>query len=478
MQAKSTVSRVIITFIVSIAGFMEALDATILNTAIPAISRSLQVHPVDLKIALISYLIVLAIFIPISGWLSDKFGLKRIFIFAIIFFTLSSLWCGYADSLRQLVIARSLQGLGGALMLPLGRLIILRMFPRHEVVDAMNHVIMVVSIGLMIGPLAGGFITDHFSWNWVFWINIPVGIAAACLTLVFLPPSPPHKHVRPFDFIGFFLFGGGLATLTFSLAYLSETTANQSIAYLVLCISLLLLTNYFLYSRRLAHPILNTNLFKLRTFRISIVGNLFARLSFGGVPFLLPLLLQIGLGYSAVMSGLLLTPIAFGIIVVKMISLRMLRTFGYQKTLIVNTILVAITLWAFQLVQQNTSLSAIAALTFVFGLLISMQYSGMNSLAYADMPEENLSSATSIVSTTQQLSQSFGVAAAALLLRYYAPAGNNAFLLTPAIFHHAFFTLGCMTLITTLIFLNLKPGDGHQMLRKPDSAKQKAAEEN
>ncbi len=472
MLRKSVASSTIITFIVSMAGFMEALDATILNTAIPAMSRSLQVNPVDLKIALISYLITLAIFIPISGWLSDKFGLKRVFLFAIFVFTLSSYWCGHAESLRQLVIARSLQGIGGSLMLPLGRLIILRTFARHEVVDGMNHVIMVVSIGLMIGPLAGGFITDHFSWHWIFWVNIPVGIFAMMLTLSYLPASPPLKHVRPFDFLGFFLFGSGLATLTFALAYLSETTSNQQSGLLILCIAILLLTNYFLYSRRQPHPILNTSLFKLRTFQISIIGNLFTRLSFGGVPFLLPLLLQISLGYSAVISGLLIAPIACGVIVIKMISLRVLRTFGYRKTLIANTILVSVMLWVFQIVQQDTSLYLIALMTFVFGLLVSMQYSGMNSLAYADMTEENLSAATSIFSTTQQLAQSFGVAVAALLLRYYASANENGHLiLSTAVFHQAFFMLGCMTLLTTVIFLRLRANDGHQMLRKPEKGK-------
>ena len=467
MHATPTSNKHIIALIVSLAGFMEALDTTILNTAIPAISRSLHVNPVDLKIALISYLITLAILIPISGWLADKFGLKRVFLCAITIFTLGSLWCGFASTLSQLVVARSVQGVGGAFMLPLGRLITLRSFPRHEVVDAMNHVIMVVSIGLMVGPVAGGFITDHFSWPWIFWVNIPVGIFAFIMAATFLPHTPP-KHVRPFDTLGFALFGGGLATLTFSMSYLSESTTNEQTALLILCISILTLIIYFLYSHKQPHPILNTDLFRLRTFKISIVGNLFARLGFGGVPFLLPLMLQIGLGYSAVLSGMLLVPIAFGIILVKAISLRVLRKLGYRRTLVINTILVGMLLWVFQIIHLDTSPYAIALLTFVFGLLISLQYSAMNSLAYADMTAEELSSATSIVSTTQQLSQSFGVAAAALLLRYYSPAATaSTFILTPEVFHQTFFAMGCLTLLTSLIFFKLHLHDGHQMLKAP-----------
>ncbi|HTM63970.1 MAG TPA: MFS transporter [Gammaproteobacteria bacterium] len=469
MQEKSDLNRKVIIFIVSLAGFMEALDTTILNTAIPAISRSLHVNPVDLKIALISYLMMLAIFIPVSGWLADKFGLKRVFQFATVVFTLSSLWCGFAYTVPQLVLARSVQGLGGALMLPLGRLIILRSFPRHEVVDVINHVIMVVSVGLMLGPLAGGVITDHFSWSWIFWVNVPVGIFAFIIGYFFLTDYPP-RHVRPFDFIGFTLFGGGLATLTFALSYLSESSTNQHTGLLILFISILMLANYFLYARWQPHPILNTSLFKKRTFLISILGNLFARLSFGGVPFLLPLLLQISLGYSAALSGLLMVPIAFGVMIVKVISLRALRKMGYKKTLVGNTILVSLMLWMFQVITGATSPYSIAALTFLFGLLISMQYSAMNSLAYSDLDADDLSAATSIFGTTQQLSQSFGVAVAAMLLHYYSHVFNGGFILTPTVFHHAFLAMGFLTLFTTIIFVRLKPNDGHQMLNKPQEA--------
>lgn len=454
----------IIAFMVSLALFMDSLDASIINTAIPAMSQSLKVNPVDLKIALISYLLSLAIFIPISGWVADKFGTKRAFIGALAIFTISSLWCGYAQTLTELVIARSIQGLGGSLMLPLGRLIILRTFPRHEVVAAMNQVIMVVSIGLMLGPLAGGFITDHLSWHWIFLVNIPVGLIAIIISGYFFKDTSPKK-VRPFDLLGFILFGGGLACLTFSLSELSESAANTQAGLLIMCIAFLMLFSYVLYSRNQRYPIVNIQLFQIRTFQISILGNLLSRLSFGGIPFLLPLLLQVGLGYSAQLSGLLLAPIALGIILIKSFTLRLFRAFGYKKLLLFNTILVALSLWLFMIIDSQTSKWVIACLTCLYGFLIALQFSSINSLAYADISSDDFSAATSIVSTTQQLAQSFGVAVGALLLRHYSLMSAEHIQLTTSVFHYTFFTLGIFTLLSMLSYLRLKDQDGHQMLR-------------
>lgn len=462
------IDKKIVIFIVSLALFMDALDTTIINTAIPAMSESLHVNPVDLKIALISYLLSLAIFIPISGWIADKFGAKRVFMTALAVFTLSSIWCGYAQTLVQLVIGRSIQGFGGALMMPIGRLIILRTFRRHELVNAMNHVIMVVSLGLMLGPLAGGIITDHLSWHWIFFMNIPIGVIAILIAGFWFKDEVPRK-VRPFDILGFILFGGGLACFTFSISYLSNSNTNHEVALFFMIIALLMLSEYFLHSRRQHHPIVNTSLFRIRTFQISMLGNLFARLGFGGIPFLLPLLLQIGLGYSAQVSGLLLAPIAFGIVAVKSVSLRILRMIGYRRLLLGNTLLVGLCLWLFRIIDQNTSLYIIAALTFLFGFLISMQYSGMNSLAYADLPGDDLSAASSITSTMQQIAQSTGVATSALLLHYYTNKYGSQ--LTLQVFHQTFFALGVITFLATFIFVRLKINDGHQMLSDPSQDK-------
>lgn len=450
-------------FTVSLALFMDVLDSNIINTAIPAMSQSFKVSPIDLKIALISYFLSLAIFIPISGWTADKYGTKRAFIGAMGLFTLSSFWCGYVNTLSELVIARFVQGIGGAFMISLGRLIIARTFKRHELVEAMNAVIIVVSVAVMLGPFIGGVITQHLSWPWIFWVNIPAGILAILLSIYSMEDEMQRKS-RPFDLLGFILFGGGLATLCFSLSAVSETSIDIHSIFWMLSISFIMFVAYAIHSKHHKYPVIKLELLRIRTFQISVSGNLCARLGFGGMPFLLPLLQQIGLGFSAQLSGLLLVPMAFGIIFSKLIASRILRWAGYKRFLITNTILVGLALWTFQIITAQTPVYIIAILTFILGIFVAAQYTGMNSLAFAEVHEDELSASTSITSTTQVLSQSLGVAVAAILLRYFSADLEQPSLLTPHIFHQTFFAMGLLTFLSTLIFLRLKPGDGMQML--------------
>lgn len=450
-------------FVVSLALFMDVLDSNIINTAIPAMARSLRVHPIDLKIALISYLLSLAIFIPISGWTADKYGTKRIFIGALGLFTISSFWCGYAHTLLELVMARSIQGIGGAFMISLGRLIIVRTYERHELVEAMNAVIIVVSVAVMLGPFVGGVITDHLSWPWIFWVNIPAGVFAMFLAAYSLKDTAPKKE-WPFDALGFILFGGSLAMLCFSLSQMSESTVNLHAILLMIVISAMMLIGYIIHANKHPHPVINIKLFRIRTFRISVFGNLFARLGFGGMPFLLPLLQQVGLGFSAQLSGLLLVPMAFGIIFSKLITLHILRRIGYKRFLLINTVAVSLVLWTFQIINIHTSLYTIASLTFILGIFIAAQFTGMNSLAFAEISNDDLSASTSITSTTQVLAQSLGVAVGAILLRYYSTYSKQPSLLTPTTFHQTFFSMGVITFISALIFIWLRADDGKQML--------------
>lgn len=451
-------NRNITLVIIALILLMESVDTTVINTAIPSMAHSLNVDPIDLKIALISYLISLAVFIPISGWIGDKFGVKRVFISAIAIFTLSSIWCGFTNSLQGLVMARIAQGLGGSLALPLGRLIIARTFERHELIAKMSFVVMVASIGMMLGPVIGGVITSYFAWNWIFWINVPVGLIAFFLSFKVLPDMPAIP-VHKLDKWGFLLFGSGLATLTFGLSLLSESNTWPSSGLMIIAIALLLLGFYSKHSYHKPDVIVNISLLQSRTFRVSVMGNLCARLGFGGIPFLVPLLLQLGLGFSPELAGFLLAPIALGVLFFKPCTLSVIRFLGYKKLLLVNTLLVGLSLMSFVLINNTTPLYWIGLLTFIYGGLISMQYTGMSSLAYANLESQEISAATSIMSTVQQLAQSFGVAFAAILVRCFATQT-----LSIAVFHQVFVVMGLVTFCSMIIFIQLKHDDGAAML--------------
>ncbi|MCA0402884.1 MAG: MFS transporter [Proteobacteria bacterium] len=452
-----------IILIVSFAMFMEAVDTTIINTAIPVMAKSLRVNPIDLKLALISYLLSLAIFIPISGWIADKLGIKKVFISALAIFTLSSIWCGFTENLTELIVARIIQGLGGSLTMPIGRLIILRTSARHEIITKMSLVVMVASLGMMLGPLLGGLITDYLSWRWIFWVNAPAGFLAIILATKLLPPMPP-REVGPLDKLGFILFGTGLATLTFGLSAFSESNLKLSYSFLIILIAILLLFTYTKHSRKQKHPIVKVSLLKIRTFKLSVLGNLLGRLSFGGIPFLLPLLLQIGLGFSPQLSGLLLAPIAVGVFLVKPWSMAILRILGYKTLLILNSFLVGLALFAFILINPSFSTYIIGFLTFIYGFLIALQYTGMNSLAYANLEDNDISAATSIMSTIQQLAQSFGVAVSAIFISFFTYEFSDHHILTVGVFHKTFFVLGLLTMLSAFIFLGLKEEDGQELL--------------
>lgn len=456
----------LILLVVSFAMLLEAIDTTILNTAIPSMAQSLKVNPLDLKLALISYLLSLSLFIPISGWLADKFGLKKVFIFALGLFTISSIACGFTQNLWQLIIARFLQGMGGSLTMPVGRLIILRIFARHELIAKMSIVIMVASLGMMLGPVLGGILTTHFSWPWIFWVNVPIGILGMVLAYILFPPMPAVP-VSSLDKTGFILFGLGLATLTYSLSAFSESFVSQRQTWWVFSGSLLLLLLYGWHSKNKSHPIVKISLLTKRTFRISVLGNLCTRLSFGGLPFLLPLLLQMGLHFTPQLSGLLLAPTALGVLVIKPISLRILRFLGYKKLLIINTIMVSISLYLFTLITPLTSIYIIGFLAFLYGFFMALQYTGMNSLAYANIAEEDLSAATSIMSTLQQCAQSFGVAFAAILVSAFTYNFSNHSPNIIETLHHCFAAMALFTLVSLLIFIQLKAEDGKELIESP-----------
>ena len=447
-------------WLIAVAFFMESLDTTILNTGVPVIARALHVVPLAMKSVLSSYTLSLAVFIPISGWMADRFGTRHVFAAAIAVFTLGSLLCGITSHISFLVASRLLQGLGGAMMVPVGRLTLVRTFPKAELVKAMSFVAIPSLVAPMLGPLVGGFIVAYFNWRVIFFVNIPIGLLGlGCVLWKF--PDFRQSHKTPLDIIGLILFGAGIALLSYVLEVFGEHVMGVTEILCLLVVALLLLLGYALNSRRVRHPLLRTDLFRLRTFSVAATGQFVTRLALGGVPFLLPLLYQVGLGLSPIVSGLLIMPQAAGAIATKFFLPRLLRHFGHRVILLSNTAMVGLWILGFATVGAATPLWLILIQAFCFGAQISIQYASMNTLVYADVPARKTSGAASIASTLQQLSVSFGVASAGLLTAFFLPdAGiaDHAAMLKGL--HDSFLILGTYTILTTGIFLRLKPADG------------------
>lgn len=445
--------------------FMEQLDATIVNTAIPSIAASLQVTPLSLKSVVSSYILSLAVGIPVSGWMADRFGTKRVFFVAIAIFTLASVLCGLAVNTPMLIGARLLQGIGGAMMMPVGRLAIIRTFPKAELLGAMNFVIIPALIGPLLGPTVGGLIVHVVSWRVIFFINVPVGLLALYLVHRYMPDYRA-EHRRPLDAPGLFLFGSGTAILSWLLEIFGEHTVSLPVEAVLLALSLTLLAAYVWHARGKDFPLLRLALFQIRTFRISVLGGFITRLGIGGQPFLLPLLYQIGMGLPAWKSGLLMMPAALAAMGMKLVSQRLLQRFGYRQILTVNTLCVGATIGLFSLVGPGTPLAFIVLLGLLQGFFNSMQFSSMNSLAYADVGDADSSMASTISSSFQQLSMSFGLAVGSLVAGWYLGnvAQTKQAMVTQAL-HHAFLTLSLITILSSLTFWRLRREDGESISR-------------
>ena len=452
-------------WLVAVAFFMESLDTTILNTAVPAVSAALHVTPLAMKAVLASYTLALAVFIPISGWMADRFGTRRVFASAIGLFTLGSLLCGLCNNIDLLVLCRIVQGCGGAMMVPVGRLTLVRTFPKSDLVRVMSFVSVPALVGPMLGPVAGGLIVHYLHWRLIFFVNLPIGLLGLVLVYLRLPDFREPK-TPPLDLVGLILFGSGIGLLSYVLEVFGEHTLGVREIFCMLVMSLALIAGYALHANSIRHPLLDLTLFRIRTFRASVTGGLFTRLGIGGVPFLLPLLYQIGLGYTPVQSGLLIMPQALAAMSMKPLMVRLLRRIGYRGVLVSNTILIGLLLILFGTIGLHTSVWIILLLAFSYGGITSLQYTSMNTLVYADIREEDTSNASSIASTMQQMSISFGVAIAGLATAFFLPTGPSP---NPAVFihglHKAFFALGGLTVLSTLVFRGLRPGDGDNVSR-------------
>jgi EmrB/QacA subfamily drug resistance transporter len=447
-------------WLVAVAFFMESLDTTILNTAVPVISRALSVTPLSMKSVLASYTLSLAVFIPISGWVADRFGTRRVFASAIGLFTLGSVLCGLSSNIHLLVACRIIQGCGGALMVPVGRLTLVRTFAKSELIRAMSFVAIPSLVGPMLGPIAGGLIVAYLHWRAIFFVNLPIGIVGLILVYLHLPDYR-EKDTKPLDIVGLILFGSGVALLSYVLEIFGEHTLSSGEVLGLLGISFALLFGYGLHATRTNFPLLDMALFKIRTFAAAVSGSFFTRLGIGGVPFLLPLLYQVGLGFTPVQSGLLIMPQAFAAMSTKILLPKILDRIGYRTVLISNTIMLGLLLMLFATIGPATPLWLIVVQALCYGALTSLQYTSMNTLVYADVPASKTSHASSMASTMQQLSVSFGVAAAGLTTVFFIPdsAHSNPTQMLHGL-HLAFLVLGGFTVLSTFVFRRLKRGDG------------------
>jgi len=453
-------SKRLLPWLIAVAFFMESLDTTILNTGVPTIATALHVAPLSMKSVLASYTLSLAVFIPISGWMADRFGTRRVFASAIGIFTLGSFLCGISSNIHVLVACRILQGCGGAMMVPVGRLTMVRTFAKSELVRAMSFVAIPGLIGPMLGPIAGGLIVGYLHWRFIFFVNIPIGLVGLYLVYRHLPDYR-EAHTDPLDVVGLMLFGSGVALLSYVLEVFGEHTLNTREIWALLGLSLALLAGYGFHATRTAHPLLGLMLFRIRTFRAAVSGSFLTRLGIGGIPFLFPLLYQVGLGFTPIQSGLLMMPQAIAAISLKLTMPKILARFGYRAVLVSNTVIIGLLILLFSTIGTGTPVWVIVIIVFCYGFFTSLQYTSMNTLVYADVSEEQASGASSIASTMQQMSISFGVASASLVTAFFLPDRYRS---NPTQFirgiHDAFYVLGGMTILSTIVFRELKKGDG------------------
>lgn len=452
-------------WVVATALFMEQLDATIVNTAVPMMAENLQVTPLSLKAVVTSYILSLAVGIPASGWIADRFGTRWVFSIAVAVFVGSSILCGLAVNVPMLVAARVLQGMGAAMMLPVGRLAIVRTFPKSELLVAMNFVIIPALIGPLLGPTVGGLIVHWVSWRVIFFVNVPVGVVALLLAWRYMPDYHGDAP-RPLDIKGLLLFGAGAALLSWLLEIFGDHDLDPLVSIFLLLVAVALLVAYVWHARQVPYPLLNPNLFRIRTFRVSVVGGFITRLGMGGMPFLLPLLYQLGLGRPAWQSGLLMMPTAAAAMGMKLISVELLRRYGYRLVLIVNTVMIGITICCFALVTGETPVALIVLLGLIQGFFNSLQFSGMNSMAYADIDPGDSSMASTIAATFQQMSRSFGLAFGSLIAGWYLGdlPQTDQLAITRAL-HYSFLTLGGLTILSSLSFWTLRTNDGESVSR-------------
>ncbi|WP_428423820.1 multidrug transporter subunit MdtD [Methylibium sp.] len=457
-------SRRLLPWLVAVAFFMQTLDGTIVNTALPGMALDLHESPLRMQLVVIAYMLTVALLIPVSGWLADRFGTRRIFIGAIVLFSGGSAACALSTSLAQLVAARALQGLGGALLLPVGRLAILRVFPKEELLRTLAFVTIPGLIGPLIGPSLGGWLVEVASWHWVFLINLPVGLLGVLAARRHMPELRVGAAGR-FDLWGYVLFSASIVMVSVALQGLGDRALGFASSMLLLFAGLAAFGGYWLHAALSAQPLFSLRLFSIPSFAVGLLGNLFARLGSGALPFLMPLFLQVGLGYSPAAAGMSLIPTALGAMLSKTFAAPLIRHLGYRTTLVGNTVLLGLMIASFALVDRDTGRVPLMLHLAAFGIVNSLQFTAMNTLTLGDLEGVDASAGNSLLSVVMQVSMSMGVAAAAALLIAFGghtqAQGSTAVVET---FQATFVCIGLLSVFAAFIFGQLQPRDAPQRI--------------
>jgi EmrB/QacA subfamily drug resistance transporter len=448
----------IVPAVVAGAFFMDGLDSSIISTSLPQMANSFGVSPPQMSAAITSYLVSLAVFIPISGWIADRFGARQVFSAAIAFFVLGSVLCGLSESLPALVVSRIAQGFGGAMMTPVGRLILTRTFPKDQLMKAMGYYMLPGMIGPTMGPLVGGFFTTYLTWHWNFFINVPIGLIGIAIAWRFIPEIPRQSRYA-FDVQGFLIVALGMGMAQFAIENLGRHTIDEVSETLLLAAAVAVLLFYWYYAHRRANPVLELKMFRVRTFSIAVLAGSVIRAGIASVPFLLPLLLQVGFGLNPLQSGAITFLNTAGAMSMRAWVRHLVKRFGFRSVFLSGVFLVSGLMGGMALFTPSTPYVLIAAYLFAFGVLRSAQMIGMSALAYSDVADENLSRATSIFALAQRLSQSLGVGISASLLSLVA--GSDP--ITVGDFRIVFIAVALLMASSAIGFRRLKPEDGWQV---------------
>jgi EmrB/QacA subfamily drug resistance transporter len=461
MPAASPAHKRVVPLIVATALFMENMDATVISTSLPAIATDIGTNPLALKLAVTSYLLSLAVFIPASGWTADRFGARKVFCGAIVLFILGSIGCAFARSLEGFVAARILQGIGGAMMTPVGRLVLVRSVDKRELVGAMAWVTVPALIGPIVGPPLGGFITTYADWPWIFLINLPIGLVGIVLALRYIDPvrSP---HLDRFDGIGLLLSGLGVAGLAFGLSVAGLDFLPWWIVSSLIVAGAVFMMAYVIHARRVAAPVLDFSLLRLPTMRAGVVGGFMFRLGVGSLAFLLPLMLQLGFGYSPFHSGLITFATAVGALGMKTVASRAISRFGFRTVLVADAIISAAFLAACAAFTPSTPVVVMTVILLIGGFFRSLQFTCINTIAYAEIDPPRMSRATSLMSVQQQVAISAGVAIGALIVESTMRAKGSS-TITADDFWPAFLIVGAISAASAILFAQLPADAGAEM---------------